>query len=62
MAIFGQKKTIHALVLKGDTGIAWLWFISIIKFAGLTISLYRGWRIKIRFFEMDHHELKKKQI
>ena len=52
----------YALALKGNAGIAWLWFIDMTEFAGLTISSYRGWIIKIRLFEMDYLKLKKRPI
>ena len=52
----------HALALKGDVGVALLWFIGTTEFAGLTISSYEGWTMKIRLPETDHLELKKRLI
>ncbi len=52
----------HALALKGDAGIARLWFIGMPKFVSLTISSYKGWTMKIRLPEIDHLELKKRLI
>ncbi len=52
----------HTLALKGDAGVAQLWFIGMIEFASLTISSYRGWTKKIKLPETDHLELKKRLI
>lgn len=57
-----KKKTTDVLALKDDASIAWLWFISKIKFADLMISLYRGLLIKIRLFKTNYLKLKKKLI
>ncbi len=62
MATFQPKKTMHALALEDNTSVAQLWFIGIIEFAGLTISLYGSWKIKIRPPKIDHLELKKRLI
>ena len=62
MATLEQKKITHVLALKSDASVARLWFIGTIEFAGLTISLYWGWIIKIRLSETDYLELKKRLI
>ncbi len=62
MTTFEQKKTTHALTLKSDVGVARLWFIGMTEFAGLTISSYGGWTMKIRLPETEHLELKKRLI
>ena len=33
-----KRKTTHALALKCEAGLAWLWFIGTTEYAGLTIS------------------------
>ncbi len=57
-----KKKTKHALALQGDAGVARLWFIGMTEFAGLTISSYGDWTMKIRLPETDHLELKRRLI
>ena len=52
----------YVLALKSDASIAWLWFICMTKFAGLIISLYKGWTMIIRLSEIDHPKLKKRLI
>ncbi len=57
-----KKQITHVLTFKGDAGVAWLWFIGMTEFAGLTISSYGGWIMKIRLPETDHLELKRRLI
>lgn len=37
-----KRKTTHALALKGEAGLAWLWFIGTTEYAGLWLSQYRN--------------------
>lgn len=52
-----MKNTIHALALKDDAVVAWLRSIGMTEFAGLAISSYGGYIMKIRLLEIDHLEL-----
>lgn len=52
----------HTLALKGETSLAQLWFIDTTKYAGLLLSQYGNWTIKIIFSKADYKELKKKPI
>lgn len=52
----------YILVLKGKAGLAWLLFIGMTKYAGLLLSQYGNWTIKIRLFKVDHKKLKRKLI
>ncbi len=52
----------YALALKVDANVARMWFIGMIEFAGLTISSYGGWTMKIRLPETDHLKSKRKLI
>ena len=60
--LLNKRKTMHALALKGEAGLGWLWFIGTIEYAGLTISKFDGWTIKIRLSEEDYTELKRRLI
>lgn len=52
----------HILVLKGKAGLVWLLFIDMTKYAGLLLSQYGNWTMKIRLFEANHKKLKRKLI
>ncbi|MCJ1348827.1 hypothetical protein MMC31_007060 [Peltigera leucophlebia] len=60
--LLNKKKTTHALALKGEAGLAQLFFIGTTKYAGLLIGDYDGWTMKIRLSEEDYKELKRKLI
>lgn len=57
-----KRKTTHALALKGEAGLARLWFIGTTEYAGLLLSQYGNWTMKIRLSEADHKELKRRLI
>lgn len=60
--LLNKKKTTHALALKGEAGLAQLFFIGKTEYAGLLIGNYDGWTMKIRLFEEDYKELKRRVI
>lgn len=57
-----KRKTTHALALKGEAGLARLWFIGTTEYAGLTISEFDSWTMRIRLSEEDYTELKRRLI
>lgn len=57
-----KRKTTHALALKGEAGLARLWFIGTTEYAGLSISQYGNWTMRIRLSEADYKELKRRLI
>lgn len=62
MATLEQKENNARIMLKGEAGLAWLWFIGTTKYTSLTIGKYNGWTIKIRLSKENYTELKKKLI